>query len=233
MYHEEVQNFAKPFQAIPMPYAPLNQSVDIANKSSEADGSPSHQKKKGKQKKNKKSDKNAVHESTVLADSPKALLCKSKNKTLPTWEAPKKSDNLSWKIHLKTLLYEKASLIYAALAEYEYSNGAYGASLRYILAMLRCQKMLEIFCGVRNDKLISYLLGRAGDCCFRTVQDWSNVEVHKQAYERKNENDEKIVEELLMMEDIDMREFPSEFCSLSIIHLFNGTCFFISILRWC
>jgi len=43
-------------------------------------------------------------------------------------------------------------------------------SLRYVLEILYCQKILEIFCGVRNDKS-SYLLDRAGDCCFMTVQE--------------------------------------------------------------
>jgi len=88
-----------------------------------------------------------------------ALLCKPKTETLPTWQAPK--------------LYEKASLIFAVFAEKEYVNKNYGASLRYRLKVLYCQKILGIFCSIRNDKSISYLLGYllgAGDCCFMTVQ---------------------------------------------------------------
>ena len=207
-YQEEVQNVAKPFQAIPMPYVPLNQSVDDVKQTSDSSSSsPVHFKKKRKSKKNKKSEKAETKETkeTALVDgTPKALLCKAKGETLPTWQAPKKNDNLSWKAHLKILLYEKASLIYAVLAEYEYSNRGYGASLRYILAVLRCQKILEVFCGVKNDKLISYLLGRAGDCCFMTVQDWRNIDHHKRAYEQRNENEEKIAEEILNLEDMDM-----------------------------
>jgi len=42
------------------------------------------------------------------------LLCKSKTKTLPTWQAPKK--DICWNGHLETL-YEKASLIFAVLDE--------------------------------------------------------------------------------------------------------------------
>ncbi|KAL6263033.1 hypothetical protein P5V15_005829 [Pogonomyrmex californicus] len=197
-YEEMHPNVAKPFQAIPMPYAPLNQQ-DINAKSEEnsENHSPAH-KKKNKQKK-KKSEKNVTKEVANMN-----ALCKPKTKTLPTWQAPKKSDNICWSAHLKTLLYEKASLIFAVLAEKEYVNKNYGASLRYMLEVLYCQKILEIFCDVRNDKSISYLLGRAGDCCFMTVQDWCNVEKHRKDYDAKNEMEEKIVEELFSMDDLDM-----------------------------
>ncbi|EZA54471.1 Erythroid differentiation-related factor [Ooceraea biroi] len=78
--------------------------------------------------------------------------------------------------------------------------------LRYMLEVLHCQKILEIFCGVRNDKSISYLLGRAGDCCFMIVQDWCNVKKHRKDYEIRNEMAEKIVEEVYNMDlqDLDM-----------------------------
>lgn len=204
-YEEAHPNVAKPFQAIPMPYAPLNQQSKnvVSEEISENSHSPVHKKKTKLRK--KKNEKNVVKEIT----SENALLCKSKAKTLPTWQAPKKSDNISWRGHLKTLLYEKASLIFAVLAEKEYVNKNYGASLRYMLEVLYCQKILEIFCGVRNDKSISYLLGRAGDCCFMTVQDWCNIEKHKKDYEMKNEVEEKIVEELYSMEDLDMSKYRS------------------------
>lgn len=54
-----------------------------------------------------------------------ALLKKPKVVTLPTWQAPETMDNASWKHHLKILLYEKACLIYNALAEAEYSAKRY------------------------------------------------------------------------------------------------------------
>lgn len=189
-----------------MPYISLKEDhkeVDV--EVSSVNNSPVH-KKKSKQKKVKKLEK-IISKMDSHENGPKALLCKLKNETLPTWQAPKKSDNISWNVHLKTLLYEKASLIFAVLAENEYANRNYGASLRYMLAVLRCQKMLEIFCDIRNDKSISYLLGRAGDCCFMAVQDWCNVEKHRRDYEMKNEIEESIVEEIYRMEDIDMSMF--------------------------
>lgn len=52
-----------------------------------------------------------------------ALLCKSHIETLPTWQNPPDSnDNIAWQKHLRILLYEKACLVYATLAEKEYSN---------------------------------------------------------------------------------------------------------------
>lgn len=201
-YEEMHPNVAKPFQAIPMPYAPLNkQDTNVTSEKNLENYSPTH-KKKNKQKK-KKNEKNVTKEIA----SENALLCKPKVETLPTWQTPKKSDNICWSAHLKTLLYEKASLIFAVLAEKEYVNKNYGASLRYMLEVLYCQKILEIFCGVRNDKSISYLLGRAGDCCFMIVQDWGNVEKHRKDYDTKNEMEEKIIEEVYNMEDLDISKY--------------------------
>lgn len=164
-------------------------------------------KKRGKQKKKKVSEKPGIKMDPVPEDtSAKALLCKPESQTLPTWQAPRKDDNRSWSAHLKTLLYEKASLVFAVLAENEYSGKKYGASLRYILAVLHCQKILKHFCEVRNDKLISYLLGRAGDCCFMTVQDWQNVEKHRSDYEMKNVIENSITDEIFSVQDLNMSE---------------------------
>lgn len=177
-YEETHPNVAKPFQAIPMPYVSLKQQENaIVPEQNLENHSPMH-KKKNKSKK-KRNEKNVVKEIT----NENALLCKPKVETLPTWQAPKKSDNVSWRAHLKTLLYEKMSLIYAVLAENQYINKNYGASLRCMLEVLYFQRILEFFCGVKKDKSISYLLGRAGDCCLMTVQDWCNIEKHKKDYE--------------------------------------------------
>jgi hypothetical protein len=137
----------------------------------------------------------------------KALLYKAVSQTLPTWQAPRKDDNRSWSTHLKILLYEKASLVFVVLAENKYLNKNYGASLRYILAVLRCQKILEVFCEVRNDKLISYLLGRAGDCCFMTVQDWINVEKHRNDYEIRNNTENSIIDTIFIMGNLKMCKY--------------------------
>ena len=198
-HEQDVQQMAKPFQAIPMPYIPLNKNTEVCN------NSPTH-KKRNKQKKNKKAEKNVSK--TDEEEVPNALLCKPK--TLPTWQAPKKSNNRSWNAHLKTLLYEKASLILGVLAENEYSNGNYGAALRYITAVLRCQKILEVFCGINNEQMMSYFLGRAGDCGFMTVQDWIHVKKHKHDYEIKNEISSTI-DEICSMEELESSKFHTCF----------------------
>lgn len=217
-YEEMHPNVAKPFQAIPMPYAPLNQQNKDDTPEEESGNYSSTQKKKNRKK--KKSERTITKEIT----SENALLCKPKVNTLPTWQAPKTSDNICWRAHLKTLLYEKASLIFAVLAENEYVSKNYGASLRYMLEVLYCQKILEIFCDVRNDKSISYLLGRAGDCCFMTVQDWCNVEKHRKAYETKNGTERKIVEELFNLEDLDMSKYRNTQSLKSGINNLLTTC---------
>lgn len=204
-YEEMHPNVAKPFQAIPMPYVPLNQQNKMSSSRENSESNTPVHKKKNKQKKKRnerrESASDVAKETFAPAASENALLCKPKAETIPTWQAPKKSDNICWSAHLKTLLYEKASLILAVLAEKEYVNKNYGTSLRYMSEVLYCQKILEI-CGVRNDKSISYLLGRAGDCCFMTVQDWCNIERHKKDYETKNEIEEKIIEELHSVKDL-------------------------------
>jgi len=118
----------------------------------------------------------------------------------------KKSDNICWNAYLKTL-HEKASLIFAILAEKEYVNKNYGVSLKYMLKVLYCQKIFEIFCNVKNDKSINYPLRRAGDCCFIALQDWCNTEKHRKDYHTKNEMKEKIVKELFSMEDLNISKY--------------------------
>ena len=190
---EDVQNVAKAIQAIAISCTRLNQPVDNTKKVSDSSSSSQvHFKKNGKTKKNKKTDKMKM---PLVDNSPGALFCNTKTETLPTWQSTKMSDILSWKVNLKTLLYEKASLIYAVLAEYEYSNRGYEASLGYILAGLRCQNILGVFCGVKEDKLVSYLLARAGDCCSMMVPDWRNIDNHKLTFQQSNDNEENIAEE--------------------------------------
>ncbi|CAD6239249.1 GSCOCG00008661001-RA-CDS [Cotesia congregata] len=177
---EEVLKMAKSFEAIPMPYESLKEE-------------------KKKKKKERKKDKGRDEGNS------KAVCKKMEN--LPTWQ--KKSDIQDWKNHLKILLYEKATLIFAVLGEYEYTNQRFGRSLRYSLAVLRCHRILEIFCGMKNDKLISYLLGRAGDCCLMIVHDWQNIEEHKRAYEEADDVEVRIVSELFDM-DMNVEELLPE-----------------------
>ena len=56
----------------------------------------------------------------------------------------------------------------------------YGRALQMIGRVLRCREALDRLVGRRQQRgLESYLLGRAGDCCFMLVQDWPAVEEHR------------------------------------------------------
>lgn len=107
---------AKPFEPIPMPYAKLN------NESLKEPGKKSKKKDRKKNKQEKKQE--------GQLETRNALLLKTKNEAqpLPPWTS--NIHDISWKDHLKTLLYEKAVLIYAILSEYYFVNGCYGTSLR-------------------------------------------------------------------------------------------------------
>ena len=73
---------------------------------------------------------NMKGETTSMVDAttsfPKALLCKPKTDTLPVWQQPETEDKISWNIHLKMLLYEKACLVYVTLSESDYISEKYG-----------------------------------------------------------------------------------------------------------
>ena len=199
---EDCPSMAKPFEAIPMPYKPLNSDeMEVKNNSPE---NSTGMKRKSKQKK-KKSEKSILKNNPGPEDTTaKALLCKHESKYLPTWQAPKKDDNHSWSVHLKILLYEKALLIFAVQAENEYSSKNYGGSaLRHILSSLHCQKILEIFCSIKNNKLTSYLLGRAGVCCFMMVQNWLNIKKHQEDYDVKNVIEDSIIKEVFSIDNFD------------------------------
>ena len=114
---QDTPKMAHPYQAIPMPYSPLSQQQETEQASS-----TSGNKKSASKKKKKKTKEEVVEE----GGNPKALLCKSKTETMPIWQQPDKADNLSWNMHLKTLLYEKACLVYVTLAESDYVAENYG-----------------------------------------------------------------------------------------------------------
>ena len=167
---EEEVLFAKPFEPIPMPYGTLNETNDAQKK----------KKNKEKKKKEKIGDK---------TDS--ALLLKNSNEA-QTWQN-QQSSNISWKDHLKTLLYEKAVLVYATLSEQHFVSGCYGNSLRTIGLLARCQlimnKLLYNYHGLEEN----CLLGRAGDCCIMMVQHWDKVDPYRQQFQANTEEDLKML----------------------------------------
>jgi len=136
-HEQDVPKMARPFQAIPMPYSPLSPQKEnekqpeipkpvvtgTARKKRKDRGvaMSSSSKTKGG---NMKGETAGTLDATTTF--PKALLCKPKTDTLPVWQQPETEDKISWNIHLKMLLYEKACLVYVTLSESDYISGKYG-----------------------------------------------------------------------------------------------------------
>ena len=136
-HERDVPKMARPFQAIPMPYSPLlPQKEDEKRPEISKPAVTGTAKKKKKERgvvvsssgKTKGGNMKGETASTVDTTTtfPKALLCKSKTNTLPVWQQPETEDKISWNIHLKTLLYEKACLVYVTLSESDYIADSYG-----------------------------------------------------------------------------------------------------------
>lgn len=189
---QDTPKMARPFQAIPMPYSPLSPQKE--NEELPEISRPVLTGTTKKKKKERGSPMTAANNKTKgvsvrgetagtkdgAGSSPKALLCKSKTEALPTWQQPENEDRMSWSIHLKTLLYEKACLVYVTLAENDYIAENYGKSLHYIVHVLRV--LAALASSSSSVGLQSYLLGRAGDCCFMIVQNWTQVDTHREDY---------------------------------------------------
>lgn len=190
-------NMAHPFEAIPMPYTDITSPTN----------STSTTNKKKKRKNKKKVETTGV------------LLPKSKAEAVPTWQEPDRSDNESWNIHLKTLLYEKGCLIYAMLAEQEFIYGFYGSSLRYCKELVRCQKILRgLQFSSRHIIQTSCLLGRIGDCCCMIDKHWFKVQEYREQYQGPMHNFAMEMEQQVSNEDeIDddsIDEFDSKFINI-------------------
>lgn len=110
-------------------------------------------KRKSKKSESQAAEPGTSKESEVKVDS-KSLLMKG---------APNVK---TWNTHLKVLLFEKASLAYACLAENSYSEKSFGESLRFLKISIMCQNLVTNYVpGMQTQK--SCLFGRAGDCYFQ------------------------------------------------------------------
>ncbi|KAJ9579565.1 hypothetical protein L9F63_004750 [Diploptera punctata] len=202
----EVPKMAHPYQAIPMPYSPLSQQQDTEQTSSSTGN-----KKPTSKKKKKKAKEEVVEEEEEEKEisNPKALLCKSRIETMPIWQQPGQADSISWNVHLKTLLYEKASLVYVTLAESDYVAENYGRALQYVVHVLHILSASGNYSGLR-----SYLLSRAGDFCFMIVQDWKRIEVHKENYTIISTVDQDIMLQVEKDVLVEMELLPETFDSM-------------------
>lgn len=188
---EQHPKMANPYEPIKMVYEPLKKQKDRTARC---------RRRKRDRKSSNQSD-NYLIESNSNIDKNAISILKEKN-VFPTLQEPNRDDNFAWKLHLKTLLYEKICLAYATLAEYSYANEQYGFSLKYINMASKCQKLLSHM--IIKSKVIdlSCLIGRVGDNYFQMSKHWSRMEQFRKQFETDHDIDLKLRLEI----DNDMEE---------------------------
>ncbi|XP_026322896.1 erythroid differentiation-related factor 1 isoform X2 [Hyposmocoma kahamanoa] len=188
------------------PYEPIKMNYEPITKPQESKEHVSRSRRRKKERKNtEKTDKleseNYLIEHTRYVDK-NAILIRKENKKFPTWQEPNRDDNFAWKLHLKTLLYEKICLAYATLAEYSYANEQFGFSLKYIDMASKCQKLLSNMIIKSRVVDASCLIGRVGDNYFQLSKNWNSLEQFKKQFETDHEIDARLRLEI----EMDMNE---------------------------
>lgn len=182
---------ANPYEPIKMVYEPLKKEKEHTSRS----------RRRKRDRKASTQSENYVIETSSNVDKNAISILKEKN-VFPSWHEPNRDDNFAWKLHLKTLLYEKICLAYATLAEYSYANEQYGFSLKYINMASKCQKLLSHMIIKSKVVDVSCLIGRVGDNLFQMSKHWGRMEQFKQQFETDHDIDIKLKLEI----DNDMEE---------------------------
>lgn len=101
----------------------------------------------------------------------------------------------TWNIHLKVLLFEKASLTYACMAENFYNSKQYGAALKNLRYSILCQAVVgQAVPTMRTQRSVLY--GRAGDCYFQINKSFSNIQKYIDGFNNESDHDRDICREL-------------------------------------
>ena len=102
----------------------------------------------------------------------------------------------TWNTHLKVLLFEKASLAYACLAEDSYAEMNYGKSLGHLSMSIMCQNLVTKYVpGMTTQK--SCIFGRAGDCYFKISKSLDQAQKFIDGFKNfKTDLDQEIINEL-------------------------------------
>jgi hypothetical protein len=168
IHEEQHPNVVNPDVPIPMGWSRKNEAMEAGRKA------------KRKQKKETEAEKSTEG---GLLDS-KSLLMKG---------APNVK---TWNTHLKVLLFEKASLTYACLAEDAYSERNFGKTLRYLKMSIMCQSLVTKYVTAMETQK-SCLYGRAGDCFFQISKSLNEAQKFISGF-RGNDNklDKEILKEL-------------------------------------
>ncbi|KAL9697588.1 hypothetical protein quinque_001029 [Culex quinquefasciatus] len=196
IYHEETHpNLAKSEDPIPLPYSPLRPEPEMANPDEpipmawreDAEGPRECAAKKQLKKKSKRKieKKRVTADGTGTEIDARSLLLKGEIGVVK-----------SWNVHLKILLFEKACLTYATLAERFYAQEQYGTSLRFLYAAIRCQQVVTKYISCVSSQR-SLLLGRIGDCFFQLAKNWAKIRQYLEEFEQESRVDQLIMEELV------------------------------------
>ncbi|XP_053693894.1 erythroid differentiation-related factor 1 [Sabethes cyaneus] len=199
IYHEETHpNLAKSDDPIPLPYCPLNPAPQMADSDvpipmgwkPDTNGSNTKScevgKKVSKKKNKRKTDKKkAIADDTSTEIDARSLLLKGEMGVIK-----------SWNVHLKILLFEKACLTYATLAEWFYSLEKFGTSLRFLYSAVRCQQVVTKYISCVSSQR-GLLLGRIGDCFFQLTKKWDDIQSHLKEFNEESRIDQLIMDELV------------------------------------
>ncbi|XP_068625723.1 erythroid differentiation-related factor 1 [Battus philenor] len=185
---EQHPKMANPYEPIKMNYEPLSK------KKQDPKEHVSRSRRRKREKKTTEKSGNYLIETNSNIDK-NAILIRKENK-MASWHEPNRDDNFAWKLHLKTLLYEKICLAYATLAEYSYSHEQYGFSLKYIGMASKCQTLLSNMIIKSRVVDASCLIGRVGDNFFQLSKHWKSLEQFRKQFETDHEIDTNIRTEI-------------------------------------
>jgi hypothetical protein len=170
IHEEQNQNMVNPEVAIPLGW---NRNIDETKKS----------RKKSKRKESETTS-SLPSSSNEMQINSKSLLMKG---------APNVK---TWNTHLKVLLYEKASLTYACLAEDSYNNGKFGEALFYLGMSIVCQNLVIKFVPNMSSQK-GCLFGRVGDCYFQITKHLEKIdEFLDEMRNTESDLDREIIKEL-------------------------------------
>ncbi|XP_012551683.1 erythroid differentiation-related factor 1 [Bombyx mori] len=191
---EQHPKMANPYEPIKMNYEPINKELKERSR-----GRRRKRDRKNSEKTNKLSEKPPDTSGSLVETKPidkNAILIRKEKKVFPSWHEPNRDDNFAWKLHLKTLLYEKICLACATLAEYSYVNEQYGFSLKYIDIASKCQKLLSNM--IIKSKVVdaSCLLGRVGDNYFQLSKHWGSLDTYRKQFETDHDTDSGLKAEI-------------------------------------
>ncbi|CAH2059085.1 unnamed protein product, partial [Iphiclides podalirius] len=200
LIEEQHPKMANPYEPIQMEYAPLRRRGAGAGATGRGGGAATRgggaAAGGGRRRRREKRPERSAH-LLVEATGPdrNAILVRGGG-GLASWREPGRDDNFAWKLHLKTLLYEKICLAYATLAEHSYTRQQHGFSLKYIRMAARCQTLLGGM--IIRSRVVDAgcLVGRAGDNLFQLSRRWAAREQYARQLAAEHETDARLADEI-------------------------------------